>query len=64
MRTASGFFAAASLTIRVEIGPVDRHLDAGARFHDVGHPVAQSGIDVDTLIGQWPVDLLDRVFGD
>ena len=48
------------MAISVEFGPVDGHVDAGAETRHVGRPAAQRGIDIDPLVGQQPVDLLDR----
>ena len=51
------------LPVGIKVGPVHRHVDAGAGSHHVGHPVTQCRIDVDPLIGQHPVDLLDSMLG-
>jgi hypothetical protein len=51
------------LAVGVEIGPIHGHIDAGAGSHHVGNPVAQRGVDIDPLVGQQPVNLLDRVLG-
>ena len=52
------------LLIRIEVGPVHRNLYVAARPHHVTDPVEQDGVDVDPIVGQQPVHLLDRVFGD
>ena len=51
------------LVVSIEIGPVHRHDDGGARADDVGHPQGQDLIDFDAVVGQQAVHLLDRVLG-
>jgi hypothetical protein len=51
------------LPVRVELGPVHRHVDAAARSHHVRHPVTQCDVDIDPLVGQQPIHLLDRMLG-
>jgi hypothetical protein len=52
------------LAVRVEIGPVHRHFDAGAWPNHIGNPVAARGIDADPLVGQQPVHRFDGMLGD
>jgi hypothetical protein len=51
------------LAVGVELGPIQGHVDIGARSHDVANPVAQRGVDIDPMIGQQPIHLLDRMLG-
>jgi hypothetical protein len=50
------------LVVGVEVGPVHRHHDLGARGDEVLHPGLEQIPDLDALIAEQPVDLLDRVF--
>jgi hypothetical protein len=51
------------LAIRVELGPVERHDDLGARPHDKRNPGGEEMPDIDPGVGEEPIDLLDRVLG-
>jgi len=51
------------LAIGVEIGPIHDHIDASAGSRHGGNPVAQRGVDIDSLVGQQPIHLLDRMLG-
>lgn len=46
-----------------EISPIHGHIDASTGSRPVGNPVARCRADIDSLVGQQPLRLLDRMLG-
>jgi hypothetical protein len=51
------------LLVAVEVGPVHGDVDAGAGTDHIRHPAAQSGRNIDPLVGQEAIHLFDGVLG-